>query len=137
MRSSRHLSGNRRQSTESSAFDVEILVGSILLGGVTISSALLEFGLAWHRLLTGQFELDYPLVSTNFAQFLLADIRDLFSNTIQPRSLINLGLAVLMATPYLRVLTSIVYFAFIERNWKYSLFTSFVFAVLTYTLFQR
>ena len=30
-----------------------------------------------------------------------------------------------------------VFFALVERNWKYTLFTTFVFAVLTYSLFLR
>lgn len=112
------------------------LVGSILFVGVTISSALLMVGLVWHWMTTGHFDLDYPIVATSFAQFLLIDLHQLFSNALQPRSLISLGLAILMVTPYVRVFASIVYFAFIERNWKYSLFTSFVCAVLTYSLLK-
>jgi uncharacterized membrane protein len=42
-----------------------------------------------------------------------------------------------MFTPYLRVAASAVYFALVERNLKYTLFTLFVFAVLTYSLFLR
>ena len=42
-----------------------------------------------------------------------------------------------MLTPYVRVLVSILYFAFSERNWKYALFTGFVFSVLTFSLFLR
>lgn len=136
MRSSRHISGNQRWREESPAVDAEMLVGSILFCGVVTSSALLAIGLVWHRLATGDFELDYPLVAKSFAQFVLADIHQLFSSHLQPRALISLGLAILMVTPYLRVLVSIGYFALVERNWKYSLFTSFVFAVLTYSLFH-
>jgi uncharacterized membrane protein len=40
-----------------------------------------------------------------------------------------------MLTPYIRVLASLLYFAFVERNRKYTVFTGFVFAVLTYSLF--
>jgi uncharacterized membrane protein len=50
---------------------------------------------------------------------------------------ISLGVATLLLTPYLRVLASIGYFAFVERDLKYTLFTTFVFAVLTYSLLLR
>ena len=56
---------------------------------------------------------------------------------LQPRLLINLGIALLMLTPYVRVLASTFYFALAERNPKYTLFTGFVLAVLTYSLFLR
>jgi hypothetical protein len=35
------------------------------------------------------------------------------------------------------VLASLLFFAFAEHNWKYTLFTGFVLAVLTYSLFLR
>jgi uncharacterized membrane protein len=116
---------------------MDLLIGSILFGGVILSSALLTTGLVWHWLRTGRLELEYSLGRMNFWEFLLGDIRHLFSSALQPSSLVNLGLATLMLTPYARVGASIGYFAFVERNWKYSVFTAFVFAVLTYSLFQR
>jgi hypothetical protein len=36
-----------------------------------------------------------------------------------------------------RGLASLVFFAFVARNWKYSAFTAFVLAVLPYSLFLR
>jgi len=51
--------------------------------------------------------------------------------------LINLGIAVLILTPYVRILASVLYFAFVARNWKYTLFTASVLGVLTYSLFGR
>jgi uncharacterized membrane protein len=129
--------GNQHRPKGSPALDMETLVGSILFGGVVLSSALLAIGLIWHRIITGRLELDYSIAGANVSEFLLADVRELFSKTSQPRSLINLGLAILMITPYVRVLASFFYFAFAERDWKYSLFTAFVFTVLTYSLFQH
>jgi uncharacterized membrane protein len=52
----------------------------------------------------------------------------------RPRLLVNLGIAVLMLTPYVRVLASMLYFMLVERNLKYGLFTAFVLAMLTYSL---
>ena len=42
-----------------------------------------------------------------------------------------------MLTPYVRVAASMLYFGIAEHNWKYTLFTLFVFTVLTYSLFLR
>jgi uncharacterized membrane protein len=137
MTESRYSPGDQLQPKEPPAFGMETLVGSILLGGVALSSALLAIGVIWHWIITGHLELEYLLAGANFPEFLLDDIRQLFSNAIQPRSFVDLGLAILMITPYVRVLASIVYFAFAERDWKYSVFTAFVFTVLTYSLFQR
>ena len=47
------------------------------------------------------------------------------------------GIYVLLATPYVRVLASFLFFAFKERNIKYTIFTGLVLAVLTYSLLLR
>ena len=55
----------------------------------------------------------------------------------RPRLLVSLGIITLLLTPYVRVLASFVLFAFVERNAKYAVFTGFVLAVLSYSLFLR
>jgi len=118
-------------------FDMEVVVGYILLGGVLVSVALVVAGLIWHWAATGHLGLEYALAGMNFFQFVLADIRQVAADAFRPRLLVNLGIAVLLLTPYARVFASMVYFAFVERNRKYTMFTGFVFAVLTYSLFLR
>ncbi len=118
-------------------FDMEILVGSILQYGLLLSVVLLVAGLAWHWITTRQLGIEYQVTSANLFQFLLADIRRAISGSLRPQLLVSLGLAALMMTPYTRVMASLAYFAFVERNWKYTLFTAFVFVVLTYSLFLR
>jgi uncharacterized membrane protein len=61
----------------------------------------------------------------------------LISGDIRSRLFINSGIVVLLLTPYVRVLASMLYFAAVEHNLKYTLFTGFVFSVLTYSLFLR
>ncbi len=126
---------SRRQS--SGRWDMEVLVGYILLGGVLASVTLLGAGLIWRWAATGSVEFDYSLHGMNVFEFLLADLRQVASGAVRPRLLVNLGIAALMLTPYLRVVASMVYFAVVERNRKYTLFTAFVFSVLTYSLFLR
>ena len=51
--------------------------------------------------------------------------------------MIDLGLAALLLTPFVRVLASMLYFAVAERNGKYAAFTGFVLVTLSYSLFLR
>ena len=122
---------------KTASFDMEVLVGYILLVGVLLSIALITIGVAWHWLTTGQLGLDFPISGMNLFEFVLLDIRQIFSGVFRPRLFVNLGIAALMLTPYIRVLASLLYFAFVERNYKYTVFTGFVFTVLTISLFLR
>jgi len=119
----------------SSRFDVEAVVGYTLLTGMLLSLALLAIGLAWHRATWGTFRFDYILPATSVGDFVVTDFAQVRAAPARPRLLVNLGIAVLMLTPYVRVLASMLYFVLIERNVKYSFFTAFVLAVLTYSLF--
>lgn len=42
-----------------------------------------------------------------------------------------------MLTPYARVVASVIYFAFADRDWKFTAITLFVLIVLTVSLFIR
>jgi len=117
--------------------DIEWLVSVILRSGLLMSFGLLSAGLLWRWLATGQPNFDYGLPHTNVLQFMMEEIHQMAVGAIRPRLLVNLGIAVLMLTPYVRVLASMLYFAFIERNTKYTLFTGFVLTTLTYSLLLR
>jgi uncharacterized membrane protein len=117
--------------------DMEVLVGYILLGGVLLSVALLVIGFVWRWVRSGNLQFQYTVVGMNFFEFVLSSLRQMASHDLRPRVLVNMGIAVLMLTPFVRVLASVFYFALVERNWKYTLFTGFVLSVLTYSLFLR
>jgi uncharacterized membrane protein len=117
-------------------FDMEMLIGYFLLVGVLLSAALILAGIIWHGLAFGNLQFEFALPRMNLFEFVVADFRRVRSG-VDPRLLLNLGLAVLMLVPYGRVAASIVYFAGVERDWKYTLFTGLVWAVLTYSLFLR
>jgi uncharacterized membrane protein len=116
---------------------MESMVEYILLGGVSLSVALVIGGLVWHWTATGQLQFEYPIGGMDLARFISSDLQQLVAGPIHPRYLINLGIAVLILTPYVRILASVLYFAFVARNWKYALFTAVVLGVLTYSLFGR
>lgn len=118
-------------------FDMESLVGYILLTGVLLSIALLVAGFVWHWGRVGNLRFEHSIVGMNFFEFILSSLRQMTSRAFRPRLFLNMGIAVLMLTPFVRVLASVFYFAFVEHNWKYTLFTGFVLTVLTYSLFLR
>lgn len=126
-----------RLKTAANAGGMELLIGYILEIGVIASAALLAVGLLWHRLRAGTLQLEYAVAGMNLFQFVLTDIRLATAGALRPRVLVSLGVAVLLMTPYIRVLASMLYFVLVERNPKYALFTGFVLAVLTYSLFLR
>jgi uncharacterized membrane protein len=119
------------------AFDMEVLVGYILLIGVLTSITLIVGGLVWHFLRTGQMGIQYAISGMNFFEFLSSGLEQVLADQYRPRLLVSLGIAVLMLTPFLRVFASMVYFVVAARNWKYAIFTGFVLTVLTYSLFLR
>jgi uncharacterized membrane protein len=114
---------------------IETLVGYILLVGLLGSVILLLVGMAWHWLETGRLQLDYSMGGMNLFRFIVTELQLLGRGTINPRMIVSLGITVLLLTPYLRVLASLLYFAIADHNIKYACFTSFVLAVLTYRLF--
>ena len=116
---------------------MDLLIGSILRIGVITSFVLIAAGIAWRWLRTGTLGMDYSIRGLNFFEFVIEDLKQIFRGDYRPRLLVNLGIAVLMLTPLIRVSAAAVYFAVEERNWKYALFTGLVFAVLTYSLFLR
>ena len=118
-------------------FDMESLVGYILLIGVLLSVVLLAIGFIWRWERAGNLRFEHSIVGMNFFEFILSTLRQMASQAYRPRLFLNMGIGVLMLTPFARVLASVFYFAFVEHNWKYTLFTAFVLSVLTYSLFLR
>ena len=125
---------DRRQQ---SRYDMAGIVALTLHVGVLLSAALIVAGCAWRWIKTGQLSLDYELPATNLLGLLSHDFSQWMAGEWRPRLLINSGIALLIATPYARVMVSLFHFAFIEKNLKYSIFTLIVFSALTYALFAN
>ena len=114
---------------------MDATVGLILMVGVLASMTLIVSGYVWRWINTGHMTMDYQLPATSLFQFWVEDVRQALIGGWRPRLLVNLGIALLMATPYVRVLVSVFHFAFVQRNLKYTLFTLLVFSILTASLF--
>lgn len=128
---------NAGSSAESRQLEMDVLVGYILLSGVLLSMALIVAGLIWKFIQTGGVRFNYELAGMNLFQFVVSEIHLAVFGQMRPRLLVNMGIAVLMLTPFFRVLASVVYFFVILKNWKYTAFTVFVLLVLTGSLFLR
>src|SRR5512139_3281530 len=89
-----------------SHFDMEVLIGTILLVGVLLSVLLLAIGLFWHWISTGKLEIEYIIKGKNLFEFLLLLAQQMFSGAFHPRFLVSLGIAVLLLTPLVRVFAS-------------------------------
>ncbi len=133
------MNGGSQAEERASALEgrMDVLISYVLLGGVLTAVLFVVVGLAWHWLNTGQVGVDYRISGMNLFEFVVDDLRQVADAAVRPRLLVSIGIAALMLTPYLRVLASLLFFAFAEHNWKYVVFTGFVLSVLTYSLFLR
>ncbi len=118
-------------------FDMDAVVGYILLIGVLISLVLVGAALIWRWIDTRSLSFDYKITGMNLFELVLVEIRLAAQGAFRPRLLMSLGIAMLMLTPFIRVLASMVYFMAALKNWKYSVFTAIVLLTLTYSLFLR
>lgn len=117
----------------------ERIIGYILISGVAISLLLEIIGIVLYYHFYGQFKIFEDkavfIHGKNFFNFLF----ELFgSEHIRQKAilLMTLGIAILMLTPYVRVILSVIHFAR-EKNVKYVLITLFVLLLLTISLAVR
>jgi uncharacterized membrane protein len=122
---------------QASMNNMDVLVGYILLIGVLVSVGLIIAGTLWNLLIAHRLASLFTISGENYFGFMVSSLRQLFNGPILPQLLISLGIGTLMFTPYLRVAASVIYFAFVARNVKYTIFTLVVFSILTYSLFLR
>ncbi len=114
---------------------LESAISYLLMAGVAISMLLETIGMVLFYQSYGNLNISQDktvfIQGRNFFTF----IYDQFRGQGQPAAIIfmTLGIIVLMLTPYVRVIVSVVYFAW-QKNAKYVLITLFVLAVLTISL---
>lgn len=116
---------------------LETFISYLLIIGVVVSMVLLVTGLVLFYRSYGQFNIllqDKAMLiqGQNFFGFLwnLTDTGQLAGNAVL---FITLGIAVLVLTPYLRVIASAFYFV-LRKDYKYAVITVFVLIALTLSL---
>jgi uncharacterized membrane protein len=112
------------------------MIGYILISGVVISLFLEVIGIILYYRSYGQFKIleDKAVFihGKNFFYFLVELIQ---GEHIRQKALwlMTLGITILMLTPYVRVILSVIHFSR-EKNLKYVLITLFVLTLLTISL---
>ena len=115
---------------------LENAISYLLISGVLLSLILLIIGMVlfWHKQ-GGVAVSQDPSVFVHGHDFFSFIYHEVTSGGIKglPLQLITLGVVVLLLTPYVRVIVSVVFFAR-ERNLKYVFITIFVLIILTISL---
>lgn len=115
--------------------DLETIISYILMIGVLVSLAVEAVGLGYYAT-TESLQVDFTsrwqTSGSDFFAYAWGTLLSLGAGAT-PVTLIALGIVLLMVTPYLRVVASVLYFT-VERNPKYALISLFVLAVLTISL---
>jgi uncharacterized membrane protein len=125
-----------RQPVADKQHGLEITISWVLIVGVVLSALLELAGLAIFYIRHGNVEISRDIAvfihGSNFFSFLFNEITLSHTGDISI-ILMSLGLAVLMLTPFVRVLLSVIFFGRV-RDFKYVWITLFVLVVLTVSL---
>lgn len=115
---------------------LETAISYLLIVGVVVSVVLEAIGITLYYGTYGNVQIsknpDVFISGKNFFAFIIYQTQHLFGaqNALM---FMTLGLIILILTPYIRAITSVLYFAW-EKHYKYVLITLFVFIVLTISL---
>lgn len=114
----------------------ERAISYVLIVGVVTSLVIEVVGIVSFYAVYGQLNIldskDVFLHGKNFFSFLSVLIQGEYPQK-GPLLMMSLGIAILILTPYVRVVMSVLYFTR-ERNIKYALITLFVLLLLTISL---
>lgn len=116
---------------------LEFVISLVLIVGVIGSVAVETLGILTYYNFNGNLDIilepSYALKGNGFFTYAGALFQESFHGAWTPFQILSLGIVLLMITPYVRVMASVVYFAVI-KNTKYFFITVFVLVVLTVSL---
>ncbi len=115
---------------------LETIISYLLIIGVVTSVILEITGITLYFKSYGNVQISQSqnvfITSENFFAFIIDKVQNLFASE-SAILFMTLGVIILILTPYIRALASVVYFAW-EKNRNYVLITLFVLIVLTISL---
>ncbi|MEM3851650.1 MAG: DUF1634 domain-containing protein [Methanomassiliicoccales archaeon] len=126
-----------REIESRNQLDLEATLSYVLLYGVITSLIIIVSGVLLFLAQQKTLNIDELIHTASFAALTYTSFLALFHGHVTPFGLISLGIVVLMLTPYLRVVSSWVYFSAKEKNVKYFFITLWVLILLTVSLFLR
>ncbi len=116
---------------------LEVAISYILIVGVILSVSVEAIGMGSYyysnQNLAISFQQAYALEGPDFFSYTARMILRFAQGSWTPIHILGLGLALLMITPYVRVIASVLYFGAV-RNMKYLFITLFVLVALTASL---
>ena len=115
------------------AFDREPFLAAILRTGLVVGIGFIFTGSLWQWQSTGQLQFEHPIQGTNILQ-LLIDTCSPATTLRWPQRFLHVGISVLMLIPYARALASTWYFAYVEHDFRYAIYSSCTCLLLTYAL---
>ena len=109
--------------------DLELLMGNLLRWGVLIAATVVLLGGGIYLMQYGHELMHYRHFDGEPAQ--LQGIGSIWTTALQGhgRSIIQLGILILIATPIFRIIASIFGYV-LERDWKYVVITLLVLSVI-------
>lgn len=123
--------------TEETGAIPESVTSYVLMGGLALSVAFEVIGIALFYAQSGsfnyQFTPQWQMTGPDFFTYTLSLLESAGTYS-SPIALMALGVAILMLTSYVRVLTTLLHFAFV-KNLKYTAICIFVLLLLTITLY--
>jgi uncharacterized membrane protein len=115
---------------------LETIVSYLLIVGVVVSVILEAIGITLYYGTYGNVQVSQNqavfISGKNFFAFIIYQTQHLLGSQ-NALLFMTLGLIILILTPYVRAITSVIYFAW-EKHYKYVLITLFVLVVLTISL---
>ena len=115
-------------------FDLEPLVSVILRNGTLLGVGFILASLLARRLGPSTDFGPHPH-TTSLPKLLIEDWHRYAAAGLWARPLLDAGVVAILATPYLRLWASLVYFVWVEPRWRQALFTGMVLVILTLILF--
>jgi len=123
-------------TTEDKKSKLETVISILLIAGVVASVALEAVGIALYFGVYGNVDVSSNsavyIQGENFFAFVVEKVQNLFVSE-NALAFMTMGIIVLVLTPYIRGITSAIFFGW-EKNWKYVAITLFVLFVLTLSL---
>jgi len=115
---------------------LETIISYLLIVGVLVSVILEAIGITLYYGTYGDVQVSQNqavfISGKNFFAFIIYETQHLLGSQ-NALLFMTLGLIILILTPYIRAITSVIYFAW-EKHYKYVLITLFVLVVLTISL---
>ena len=114
--------------------DIEVKMGRLLQWGVTLAAAVMMAGAAVYLTRHGAEAPRYGKFHGVLPQFRTPGGIVGAMSVTPGRSMIQLGVLMMIATPVFRVMFAVVAFA-LERDWLYTAISGIVLSLLAYALF--